>query len=178
MNCIVNFNCSYFNDDFYDQLFHQTLFSLTEIYASYTVLKLATSRSPLRQDDNCLHIRDLDKEFTRLSMLCSISLAHLAVGSLDQFIEQNVRGVGHFSQQSRNAGFILPDAFGVLLPIRDLFNLLPYLMEIKGISTSFDRKPKAMLLTSCQFVSELFFSPHFHKACITFFVVVFFGTVL
>ena len=66
---------------------------------------------------------EMETAINRYVIVFAVSFAHVAVGSLDQFIDHNIKGHGHISQQSRNAGLVICDFLGVFLPLFDLFQI-------------------------------------------------------
>ena len=113
----------YFNDDYYEQFYHQTLFTITEIYSTFQIYTIARSkRRPVELMTNI----EFDQSVFKLAMILTISTSHLTVGSLDQFIEHNVLGKGEAYQRYRNAGLIISDVVGVFLPLFDLLRIFHY----------------------------------------------------
>ena len=157
----------YFNDDFYSQTYHQCLFSATEAYASWILLLIACSSNKSLPN---LSKGEYNLLIHRLSTLLAISLAHLSIGGLDQFIAQNIYGDGHISQQSRNAGFMITDIIGVLLPAIELF-------KIWNFHFSTDINPATCSrLENCQHhLRGLLQSKHFLISIATFAAIIFFG---
>ncbi|KAL3831567.1 hypothetical protein ACJMK2_023306 [Sinanodonta woodiana] len=91
----MSFN--YYNDDYYEQFYHQLFFSTTELTATVFVVKLCNS--------------SIDVTSAKVVPIVSISCVHLFVGGLDQFLFQKLR----------NLGFLLPDFIHVIIPTFELY---------------------------------------------------------
>ena len=92
---------NYFNDDFYLQIFHQTFFSVTEIVSSVIIFSLCS----------------IEYEITnwKLMVTISISIVHLLIGGLDQFVKQLIFMEGKAFQRFRNLGFMIPDILHIVI---------------------------------------------------------------
>ena len=86
---------NYFNDDFYDQLLHQAIFSTTEILSTVCVFKMMHNNSKL---DNIL-----------LLIIFDVSIFHILSSSLDQFIVNVLLRRGYLFQTVRDLSFMIPD---------------------------------------------------------------------
>lgn len=96
----------YINDDFYEQVWHQALFTLTELLSSLLVLQLADTQ--------------LQASPHRLMAVVGIAGGHVMAAAWDQFVGNVMRGEGGLHQVLRDLGFMLPDLLHILLPIRQL----------------------------------------------------------
>merc|ERR1711872_78260 len=95
----------YFNDDFYEQVQHQLLFSCTEAISTM-VLRLADS--------------NLQSSPQRLMVVVGIAGGHVLAAAWDQFVGNVMRGEGGLHQVLRDLGFMLPDLLRLVLPIQEL----------------------------------------------------------
>lgn len=96
----------YLNDDFYDQLAHQLLFTLTELVSTLLVLRLAD--------------RDQLASPARLLTVAGVAAGHVLAATWDQFAGNVLRGEGGTHQVLRDLGFMLPDILHILIPIQEL----------------------------------------------------------
>jgi len=96
----------YFNDDFYEQVQHQLLFSFTEAISTIMVLRLADS--------------NLQASPQRLMVVVGIAGGHVLAAAWDQFVGNVMRGEGGLHQVLRDLGFMLPDLLHLVLPIQEL----------------------------------------------------------
>jgi len=96
----------YLNDDFYEQLPHQLLFTLTEAASSLLVLRLA----------------DLDQQASprRLLAVAGVAGGHVLAAMWDQFLGNVMRGEGGLHQVLRDLGFMLPDILHIVIPLQEL----------------------------------------------------------
>lgn len=104
---------NYFNDDYYVQIVHQTFFSVTEIVSSVIILNLCSIKYEITN--------------WKLMVTISISIVHLLIGGLDQFVKQLIFMEGKSFQRFRNLGFMIPD---ILL----IFVLLLEYKRTRGLS--------------------------------------------
>ncbi|KAK3592783.1 hypothetical protein CHS0354_003225 [Potamilus streckersoni] len=118
----MSFN--YYNDDYYEQFYHQLFFSATELIATVFVVKLCDSNVKVTLE--------------KVVPIVSISCIHLFVGGLDQFVAQLLLGEGTLFQKFRNLGFLFPDFIHVIIPTFELyrtsagqpFNMCEYMVLI------------------------------------------------
>jgi len=103
-SCWVYFN--YYNDDFYDQFWHQTMFSITEGCSTLVVLWLC----------------DIGVQATPhlLVVIITIASSHVFVSGWDQFVNNVLLQEGFIHQVLRDIGFMIPDIVHILLPIQEL----------------------------------------------------------
>lgn len=92
---------NYLNDDFYDQVFHQLIFSITEIIFTCITLKYSDKRRVLSR-------------FCCQTMF-TISLSHVYGSSFDQFISNVIKGEGALYQQSRDVLLFCSDILNVFI---------------------------------------------------------------
>lgn len=79
---------NYWNDEFYSQWYHQLFFSVSELFSTGLVLRLADLHTPV----------------TSLTLLPIIIVAtvHVVAAALDQFVVNVVQGQGSSHQVSLN----------------------------------------------------------------------------
>ncbi|CAH1780822.1 unnamed protein product [Owenia fusiformis] len=70
----------YYNEDFYYQWYHQTIFTITEIISTALVLNLCNEDNPMLP--------------WKLLLIININTAHLITGGVDQFFSQLLSGTG------------------------------------------------------------------------------------
>ncbi|KAG8309878.1 hypothetical protein J6590_075038 [Homalodisca vitripennis] len=75
---------NYWNDDFYSQWNHQLFFSLTELFSTLIVLRLADSRESVRP--------------FKVLPIVAVAATHIVASSWDQFLDNVVRGEGSAHQ--------------------------------------------------------------------------------
>lgn len=97
---------NYINDDFYEQIFHQLFFTVTEAISSLMILHLAD--------------RGVQASPERLLVIISIAAGHVAASGWDQFVTNVLLGDGGLHQILRDLGFMLPDLVNIVLPILEL----------------------------------------------------------
>lgn len=90
---------NYYNDEFYEQFWHQMLFTVTELISTLTVLTLASEEDALSHK--------------KLLLILSIGLSHILISSWDQFVINVIRGHGEAHQVLRDVGFMLSDVINV-----------------------------------------------------------------
>lgn len=96
----------YLNDDYYEQVWHQLLFSVTELASTIAVLQLADT--------------ELQASPQRLMVIVGIAGGHVMTSAWDQFVGNVMRGEGGLHQVLRDLGFMLPDLLHILLPLLEL----------------------------------------------------------
>ena len=107
----------YINDDFFSEIYHQTLFTSTELYSTWLILLLATTKyTPFELQTNEERFQTLFK----YSIIFVISFAHVVVGFVDQFIDHIFYGSGHVSQHARDIGLVIPDLAILTVSLIDL----------------------------------------------------------
>ncbi|CRL06422.1 CLUMA_CG019491, isoform A [Clunio marinus] len=94
---------NYLNDDFYLQWYHQTFFTLTELFSTTFVL----------------HLANKENYVTSRKVLCivGVALLHIIAGSVDQFIQNVFLGEGYLHQIVRDVGFMIPDIIHLVVPL-------------------------------------------------------------
>ncbi|KAL1452792.1 hypothetical protein WDU94_006987, partial [Cyamophila willieti] len=103
--CYMN----YYNDEYYNQWYHQLMFSLTEMLSSCMILYLCnTSHETTRY---------------KLCFIIAIASIHVCVSSVDQFVSNVLQGEGYSHQVVRDLGFMIPDLLNIVLPLLELFKL-------------------------------------------------------
>ena len=97
---------NYLNDDFYEQMWHQALFTGTELLSTAVTLQLA----------------DADTAATpaRLLVIVAIAAGHVAAAGWDQFVTNVLLYEGFLHQILRDVGFMVPDLLNIYLPIQEL----------------------------------------------------------
>lgn len=96
----------YLNDDFYEQVCHQLLFTVTELASTVAVLQLAD--------------KNLQASPHRLMVVVGIAGGHVLASAWDQFVSNVMKGEGGVHQVLRDLGFMVPDLLHILLPIQEL----------------------------------------------------------
>uniref|UniRef100_A0A1B6J3J9 Uncharacterized protein n=2 Tax=Homalodisca liturata TaxID=320908 RepID=A0A1B6J3J9_9HEMI len=97
---------NYWNDDFYSQWNHQLFFSLTELFSTLIVLRLADSRESVRP--------------FKVLPIVAVAATHIVASSWDQFLDNVIRGEGSAHQVLRDVCFMVPDILHVVLPLLEL----------------------------------------------------------
>lgn len=97
------------NDDFYDQWYHQAFFSLTEL-ASTIVVFYFCDNERLLQPRLLLFIMD-------------IAILHILASGGDQFISNVILKKGAWFQFTRDIGFMIPDLLHIVIPAFELRRL-------------------------------------------------------
>jgi len=92
-----------YNDDFYDQWYHQAVFSITEMISTIAVVHLCSL-------DNNVKPR-------HLLIITSIAVFHILASGVDQFIDNVLRGNGKWHQFTRDLGFMIPDIMHIVVSI-------------------------------------------------------------
>ncbi|GAB1605293.1 uncharacterized protein LOC115222212 [Argonauta hians] len=92
---------NYFNEDFYPYLYHHLYFTVTEIIITAFVLNMSNSRNPVT--------------FKKIFFVFCISLIHILLSSMDQFLSHVVYARGRTFQNVRDIALMIPDLahFGV-----------------------------------------------------------------
>lgn len=96
----------YLNDDFYSQLSHQMLFTVTELISTLAVLNMAD--------------KELQASPSRLLVVVAIAGGHVLAAAWDQFLGNVMLGEGGLHQVLRDLGFMVPDLLLVVLPLQQL----------------------------------------------------------
>jgi len=97
---------NYFNDDFYEQMSHQFLFTATETISTVVILRLA---------DCEVNVRPVD-----LLVIISIAAGHVMAAGWDQFVTNVLLYEGFLHQILRDVGFMIPDLLNIFLPVQEL----------------------------------------------------------
>ena len=116
---------NYYNDDFYDQWWHQTLFTLTELVSTMAILMLVN-------ENNSTSVP------RKLLVIQSIAVLHVIASSGDQFVSNVLlmRGSGFqvsfhhipkdllktitYLQVMRDIAFMIPDLLNIVIPLFEL----------------------------------------------------------
>ncbi|XP_071084428.1 uncharacterized protein [Haliotis cracherodii] len=96
---------NYYNDDFYLMFNHQIFFSVTEMLSTYAILKSCDRHS--------------ERRVVLYNLIIGAALAHVIIGSLDQFISHIIYKEGKPHQVWRDIGLLVPDIMMVVLPVVD-----------------------------------------------------------
>lgn len=75
---------NYYNDEYYQQWYHQLFFSITELISTLTILYLC----------NNAHETTLYK----LGIIIGIAVIHVGVACIDQFVSNVLQGEGYSHQ--------------------------------------------------------------------------------
>ena len=97
---------NYINDDFYDQMKHQFLFTSTELLSSLVILQLAD--------------KDRNASPDKLLVIIAIAGGHVMASGWDQFVSNVLLYEGFLHQILRDVGFMIPDLLNIYLPIKEL----------------------------------------------------------
>ena len=97
---------NYLNDDFYDQMSHQLLFTSTEMLSTVVILRLADTDHPVTPG--------------QLMIIVSIATGHVMAAGWDQFVTNVLLYEGFLHQILRDIGFMIPDLLNIYLPIQEL----------------------------------------------------------
>ena len=97
---------NYINDDFYGQVVHQLLFTVTEIMSTITVL----------------HLASIEEQIVpwKLLIITAIAGGHVMASSWDQFVSNVLLREGGLHQILRDLGFMIPDLLHIYLPFKEL----------------------------------------------------------
>ena len=97
---------NYFNDDFYEQMSHQFLFTSTEMVSTVVILQLANTDHELSPG--------------QLMTIVAIASGHVMAAGWDQFVTNVLLYEGFLHQILRDIGFMIPDILNIYLPIQEL----------------------------------------------------------
>jgi len=97
---------NYLNDDFYSQVCHQALFTVTEMLSTVLVLHLADA-----------HIHTDPK---LLMAIVGIAGGHVSLACWDQFVGNVLLSEGFLHQVLRDLGMMLPDLLHMAMPVLQL----------------------------------------------------------
>ncbi|XP_067668515.1 uncharacterized protein [Haliotis asinina] len=137
---------NYYNDDFYPMFNHQIFFSVTEILSTYAIIKSCDRHS--------------ERRFVLYGLIVGTAVAHVVIGSLDQFISHIVYGEGKPHHVWRDIGLLVPDIMAVILPVVDYMKgeitlgpkcLLSFLSE----RFTNDKSYRTNALIVCGYISAL-----------------------
>ena len=90
-----------YNDDFYDQFWHQALFSSTEILSSSCVYQMCNQKLTL--------------SLGKLFIVATIGAFHIVASAMDQFVYNVVRVGGEWHQFSRDLSFMAVDVLYLVI---------------------------------------------------------------
>ena len=90
-----------YNDDFYDQFWHQALFSSTEILSSFCVYRMCSKKRTLSHG--------------KLLIVATIGAFHIVASAMDQFVYNVVRVGGEWHQFSRDLSFMAVDVLHLVI---------------------------------------------------------------
>ncbi|XP_046564424.1 uncharacterized protein LOC124273254 [Haliotis rubra] len=142
---------NYYNDDFYQMFNHQIFFSVTEMLSTYAILKSCDRHS--------------ERHVVLYGLIVGTAVAHVIIGSLDQFISQIVYMEGKPHLTWRDIGLLVPDIMAVVLPVLDYMRgeitlrptcLLSFLRE----RFTNDKSSRTTALIICVYISALLITGH------------------
>ncbi len=84
-----------YNDDFYDQFWHQAIFTVTEIVSTVCVFQMCKKNTSL--------------DSSQLLTVVTIAVFHIVANCLDQFVTNVVQNAGEWHQFTRDVGFMTVD---------------------------------------------------------------------
>ena len=131
----------YWNDEFYDQWYHQLFFSVTELITTITVFRFLDGRKPMQP--------------LAMLIVANIALFHILASSTDQFIGNVVLGQGKFHQVLRDLFIMLTDLIYLTV---SMYELKMY-SKLRGesLSSIFSHKIHIGTLTTLTVVMFLYF---------------------
>ncbi len=100
---------SYFNawnDDFYEQWWHQALFSITELVSTLYVIQLCDLHNSVQRRP--------------IMVIFVIAVFHIVASGLDQFISNVVYQQGEWYQTARDLGFMTVDLLHLVISAHQL----------------------------------------------------------
>ncbi|TRY68245.1 hypothetical protein TCAL_05104 [Tigriopus californicus] len=97
---------NYYNDDYFDQFWHQLFFTVTEMASTLTVLSLIDKSSVVTP--------------RKTLVIISIAVLHIVASGWDQFVENVLRQEGMLHQILRDLGFMIPDLLHMWIPWLEL----------------------------------------------------------
>lgn len=100
---------NYYNEDFYVYFNHHIYFLLTELLATGIVLNMCNSRNEMSH--------------WKMLGIIIISMIHILVSSVDQFIVHVIYGHGTNFQNVRNIALMVPDILHVIICAREIVKL-------------------------------------------------------
>lgn len=101
-----------YNDGFYEQILHQMLFSVSELFSSSVIVFLCDNKTTV----TILHI----------AVILTIASTHFVASCIDQFYVNVILKEGAIHQISRDVGFIISDISSISVPL-----LLYYVGNVK-----------------------------------------------
>ena len=84
-----------YNDDFYEQFWHQAVFSVTEVLSSVCVYQMCNSQMAL--------------PVRKLLVVINIAVFHIMASAMDQFVVNVIQSGGQWHQFSRDLSFMVID---------------------------------------------------------------------
>lgn len=99
------------NDDFYEQFYHQALFSFTEICSTFLILPMCNKSRPV--------------ELRRLLIVFIIALVHVMASAYDQFVKNVLWRLGDWHQFTRDVSFMATDFITLFVAVFKLRDILP-----------------------------------------------------
>ena len=131
----------YWNDEFYDQWYHQLFFTVTELITTITVFRFLDRRKPMQP--------------LAMLIVANIALFHILTSSWDQFISNVILRQGMFHQVLRDLLIMFTDLIYLIV---SMYELKMY-SRIKGESFSslFFHKNHIGTLSTLTFVMFLYF---------------------
>ncbi|KAK7090638.1 uncharacterized protein [Littorina saxatilis] len=95
---------SYYNEELYTYFNHHFVFTVTELIVTAIILSLCNRDNPVAS--------------WKIATIFTISLVHVIVSGMDQFIFHVLKGQGHSFQNVRDVGLMIPDLLHLLIPLR------------------------------------------------------------
>ncbi|CAB3365317.1 Hypothetical predicted protein [Cloeon dipterum] len=102
---------NYWNDDFYTQWHHQLYFTVSEVGASYAVLRLAD--------------REVNVTSRGVLPIVAVGMVHAFLAARDQFVENVLAARGLAHQVVRDVALMVPDLLHILVPLACLMAARP-----------------------------------------------------
>ena len=96
------------NDEYFEQFFHQLVFSITELISTLLVVKFCH--------------RDCELDPRSLLAIMSVASLHILASCTDQFVTNVIEAKGQWHQTTRDLGFMIVDALHILIPAIELVN--------------------------------------------------------
>ena len=98
---------NYWNDEFYEQWYHQTFFTLTELVSTLAVVSLVDTAIATTPQ--------------KLLLIADIAVLHILAAGGDQFVRNIFFGEGRWHQKIRDVGFLVPDVLHLFIALLELY---------------------------------------------------------
>ncbi|KAL8573700.1 hypothetical protein ACOMHN_018975 [Nucella lapillus] len=98
---------NYYNEELYTYFTHHLMFTVTEIMVTAVVLNLCNANN--------------DFSSWKMAVILTISVVHIIVSGMDQFIAHVVQGQGRSFQSVRDLGLMVPDLLHLVIPLREFY---------------------------------------------------------